>query len=141
MVRPTVEYCSSVWHPQSNSASDQLESLQHRAARWAKRDYSRHTSVSGLENQMGWRSLQFRRIDCRLAMLYQIVNGHVLIHQPSFFTMQRGGVLIQPIFCRTQYYQSSFFPYTIAIWNTLPRDVLSSTSVDAFKTKLVKVQY
>ena len=56
LVRPTVEYCSTVWHPQTDALTTKIESLQNRAARWAKNRYSRYTSVSGLVQELGWRA-------------------------------------------------------------------------------------
>ena len=37
LVRPQLEYCSSVWSPFSDSGMSQIEAIQRRAARWAMR--------------------------------------------------------------------------------------------------------
>ena len=36
-------------------------------------------------------------------------------------------------FCHTELYKSSFFPYTTELWNELPDEIKSLTSISAFK--------
>ena len=61
LVRPLLEYSSSVWDPHSQVLSNKLENVQRRAARFVANDYSRLSSVSGILNQLGWTSLKDRR--------------------------------------------------------------------------------
>ena len=46
LVRPTLEYCNTVWDPHTAKAALQLEIVQHRAARWVKNDYIQQCSVT-----------------------------------------------------------------------------------------------
>ena len=39
LVRPKIEYCSSIWDPYHQEYENKLESLQHRAARFVCRDF------------------------------------------------------------------------------------------------------
>ena len=41
MVRPILEYGSSVWDPYTKGHRDELEKVQHRAARFVTRNYTR----------------------------------------------------------------------------------------------------
>ena len=45
---------------------------------------------------------------------------------------------IPEIFCRTQYFSDSFFPYTICEWNKLDICIRQSESLNIFRTALLK---
>ena len=40
--------------------------------------------------------------------------------------------------CRTEYFENSFFPYTIKVWNDLTAEIRKSVSYDVFKNSLLK---
>ena len=46
LVRPTIEYASSVWSPVKKESINKLEAVQRRAARFATGDYQRTSSVT-----------------------------------------------------------------------------------------------
>ena len=46
LVRPLVEYSSSVWSPYTKSNIARLEMVQRRAARWTLSEYSPYASVT-----------------------------------------------------------------------------------------------
>ena len=72
VVRPQLEYASSVWSPHTDTAIQQIEKVQRRAARWVKRDYSRTSSVTAMLQSLNWRRLDLRRIDNRLSVMYKM---------------------------------------------------------------------
>lgn len=139
MVRPSLEYCNTVWHPKQAKLSNQLEAVQNRSARWISGLYTRDHSITQIKKDLGLPDLAFRRDNSSLIMLYKIIHGHVLINPQSYFSMQRAGLYIQPIHARTLYYGNSFFPSTIVLWNHLPTSVLQAPSVDAFKARLIRM--
>ena len=53
LVRPQLEYAVAAWDPYTHKNIQQLESVQHRAARFVKHDYRYTTSVSGLLKDLG----------------------------------------------------------------------------------------
>ena len=53
LVRPQLEYAVAAWDPYTLKNIQQLESVQHRAARFVKHDYRYTTSVSGLLKDLG----------------------------------------------------------------------------------------
>jgi len=57
LVRSHLEYAAAAWNPYLVSDCKQLEKVQHRAARFVKRDYKSTTSVSSLISQLGLQSL------------------------------------------------------------------------------------
>jgi hypothetical protein len=66
LVRPQVEYVSTVWSPHTKSNIKKVEMVQRRAIRWVKSDYSPLSSVTAMQEDLGWRSLEHRRLDCKL---------------------------------------------------------------------------
>ena len=80
LVRPTVEYASTVWDPYTKSDIDRIEMVQRRGARFVTNTpYSQRGSISEKIDQMKCKSLQQRRKDARLTMFYKIVNDKVAI--------------------------------------------------------------
>ena len=103
IVRPTLEYCSTVWDPYHKTQAQSLEMVQRRAARWVTGRYHNISSVSDMLRDLGWRDLAQRRADNRLNMLYKITKGIVNIPIASYITIHRNGIHIIPIIARTQY--------------------------------------
>ena len=67
LVRPILEYGSTVW-----DLNDKLENLQKRAARFVTRKYSYETgSMIVILEELKWETLQKRREDNRLILLYK----------------------------------------------------------------------
>ena len=48
LVRPQVEYASSLWNPHTKHNISKIEMVQRRAARWVKNNYSPYDSVSNM---------------------------------------------------------------------------------------------
>ena len=69
LVRSVLEYSSTVWDPHTDKEISQIEKIQRNAARFVKRDYSRHSSVTKMMSDLNWRPLQLRRRDSRLIIL------------------------------------------------------------------------
>ena len=74
LVRPQLEYASSVWSPHTDTDIKKIESVQRRSARWATHDYRSTSSVTEMLKKLSWRPLDQRRIDTRLIMLYKKVQ-------------------------------------------------------------------
>ena len=74
LVRPKLEYASETWSPQTSKYIKKLEMVQHAAARYCFRNYSRSQSVTELINRLQWDSLETRRKLADLKMFYKIEN-------------------------------------------------------------------
>ena len=59
------------------------EAVQHRSARWATRDYQRTSSVTQMIKVLNWRTLEQRRIDSRLTLMYKITYHLVAMQQTT----------------------------------------------------------
>ena len=71
LVRPVLEYGSSVWDPHTHGLREELEKVQNRAGRFVTGNYVFETgSMTGILGQLKWKSLKKRRKDSRLVLLY-----------------------------------------------------------------------
>jgi hypothetical protein len=141
LVRPALEYASTVWDPHTQAAAARLEKVQRRAARWVTGDYSRDSSVTSMLQILKWRSLALRRVDARLCMLYKIRNNLVQLQISSYLRTHRNGIHYQPMFVKPDYYFYSFFPRTVTNWNALNKSILTAPSIEAFKSRLLGVDH
>jgi len=91
--------------------------------------------------QLGWNTLQERRNQARVIMMYRIVNGLIAIPASLYLTHSthstRGhGLKFRvPAGCVSAF-NHSFFPATIRIWNQLRAHVVMSPYTEAFKSRL-----
>ena len=80
-IRPKLEYCSSIWDPHTQKDIDKIEMVQKRAARFVKniphRRTGQQTSATAIVQELGWETLQHRRLNSRLTLLYKVTNKHV----------------------------------------------------------------
>ena len=89
MVRPILEYGSSVSDPHPDKLQEVLEKVQNRAARFVTRNYVYETgSMTGILGQLKWESLKKRRKDNRLILLYKgmTVKARIPTNRASTFT-------------------------------------------------------
>ena len=87
LVRPQLEYSSAVWSPYKKENINKIEKVHRRAGRWVSNDYSTYSSVTDMLSDLGWRSVENRRIDARLTSQKSIVfEGHRTHSRPVFNT-------------------------------------------------------
>ena len=116
--------------------------MQRRAARFVFNDYTTRTPgcVTSMMAELKWETLQERRSNLRLIMLYRIVNKLVDIDSTKFFrkadTRTRGANRLFQEHSMDSKLHNSFFPKTISQWNTLPTSVTDSPSLEGFKSGL-----
>ena len=92
MVRPILEYGSSVWDPHPDKLRKELEKVQNRAARFVTRNYDYETgSMTGILGQLKWESLKKRRKDKRLILLYKGLKGKAKIPTDDLIPNTRRG--------------------------------------------------
>ncbi len=140
MVRPTLEYASSVWDPQTAKDINALEQVQRRAARYVNNDYRDRTPgcVTRMLNDLQWESLATRRLHNRLLMLFRIQNGLVDIDSSQYLTpssRSRGLHFYQERATHASL-RNSFFLRTISDWNRMPNIYTTAESPDALKAYL-----
>ena len=104
-------------------------------------DYGRHSSVTSMLTRLGWATLEQRRENQRLTMMYKVVHGLVVVpttHLTAADSRTRANhsYKFRTISCNSTPYKYSFFPRTIPSWNLLPAETAEAMSVDAFKHRL-----
>ena len=71
-----------MWSPHTQSSIDAVEMLQRKAARFVCNDFARLSSVTSMLEHLGWDTLEQRRNQLTLLMLYKIINlwrSHIII--------------------------------------------------------------
>ena len=95
LVRPVLEYGSSVWDPHTKCLQEELEKVQNRAARFVTRNYTfEEGSMTGILEQLRWESLKKRRTDNRLILLYKGLKGKARIPRQMTLSQRLGVVEI-----------------------------------------------
>ena len=88
LVRPHLEYASSVWDPFRKCHINALEMVQRKAARFATSNYTREPgTVTTILQNLGWQTLENRRKMARLTLLYKSINPPYLT-KPTTRTRQ-----------------------------------------------------
>ena len=143
-----------------------MERIQNRAARFITKDYKSRTpgSMTSMLEQLQLPSLQERRKQRRLIFLYKVVEGLVPAVPPEQFLKPKqrnkrqirakrfsncvtNNIVSRSETCNTKafeiprsytdQYKQSFFVNTLLDWNHLDESVVSATTIDSFKNKLL----
>ena len=140
-MRPHLEYAMAAWDPFLKKDIELIENVQKFAMRVCIKSWD--ANYSSLLEISGLPSLETRRINAKLCQLYKIINDLTfypgaplldkVLHYPSRTVHTRA---IVPLQCHSLQYQNSFFPSTIAAWNSLPPDTVSSPTLLSFKRAL-----
>ena len=145
LVRPTLEYASSVWDPYLSRDVNALERVQRIAARWVKSNYDWESSVTSMLTNLQWPVLSLRRKVSRLSMIYKGLFNIINLEIPEYITKttttchttryQHPLHFMIPT-ARTNYYHNSFFPRTLRDWNSLPINIIESKTLKSFLDNL-----
>ena len=149
LVRPQLEYASAVWDPHTKDITHKVEMVQRRASRWTLSDYARTTSVTSLQSQLNWQTLEERRSVARPCLFYKIVNGLVVVPLPDYvhpthrISRYCHSMTFRQIHTGKDYYKYSFFPLAIVQWNALPANVAVAVapSLEIFKAAVGQLQH
>ena len=161
LVRSTLEYAAIVWDPYKQSDIVNLEKIQRNAARFIKRDYrSRQEGcVTDMLKELGLPTLQERRREKRLVMLFKIARGMVPaikadvvlqklpakrhIRSKNFQDYQSNNIVSKYQInnnsaykidqAKSEPYKNSFFVKTISDWNSLSDSQVCKETVNGFK--------
>ena len=90
----TTRICFNSVAPHTATDIAKLEAVQCRSARWATRDYQRNSSVTQMLQVLNWRTLEQRRINSQLTLMYKITYDLVAIpkhRRRKLFNIGGGG--------------------------------------------------
>ena len=94
-----------------------------------------------------WRTLESRRADACLCLLYKQQNGLAYGYEDRLqpvshkINTRLPDHYYKQISCARDYYQKSFYPRTISQWNKLPTTIATSGSLDTFKQAVRTINY
>ena len=145
-ILPILDYADVVWDNCADYLAEDLEDLQRDAIRTITGTV-RGTSHESLYGESGFVLLKDRRERHKLIIFFKYVNGMLPEHQtnkfPELATITNPYPSRRPLarknhLCRTALYNSSFLPSTISLWNDLPDNIKTLTSIGAFKKYLTR---
>ena len=74
-----LEYSAAILDPYTQTYKNKIEMVQRWAAWYICNNYNREASVTTMIKHLHWRSVQQRRTDIRLVMLYKTLHGIVAL--------------------------------------------------------------
>lgn len=145
-IRPLLEYGDVIWDNCTQYEKRELDKIQNEAARIAT-GATKLVSLNALYTEIGWESLEQRRMNHRLTLFYKMKHNIApqylasLVPEPvsniSSYNLRNSNNL-RGINARTNQYQHSFLPKTAKDWNNLPFEMQQCTSVNSFKYNITK---
>ena len=146
LVRPVLEYSSSVWDPHTQTLINQLEAVQNRAARFVTGNYSRKSSVTKMKKDLNWPDLATRRKVARLNIFNQAIGGHLAIPTRNILRPVKRSTRLTspnsrnftPLSANKNCYKQSFLPRTLVDWNNLPKPITIIEEKEKFKSAVNK---
>jgi hypothetical protein len=148
-IRPILEYGSNIWDNCTKGQSDQIESIQKRAARIVTGALVR-TSTDRLYSELAWHSLKERRRINRLCVMHKILLDDRtpnylketlpgFVRERSVYPLRNRSHLSQ-VSSRIELYHSSFFPRTINEYNNLDDTLKLIPSNKEFRKQLSRLE-
>ena len=143
LVRSQLEYGASIWDPYRQNQIDSIEKIQRRAVRFICGNYNREDSVTKMRQEIGLLSLEERRKQSRLIMMYKVVNHHTAIPLPDYIrprarvTRSQQQHRFTRLSSTSDSYKFSFFPRTLKDWDGLPQHIIELPTLEQFKEAII----
>ena len=146
LIRPHLEYAVQVWDPFLSKNIQKLELVQKFALKMCCKSWN--STYSEILQQSSLPTLSFRRKYLCLSYFYNLVNGHfafpdvpaTLYQNPYNTRSSHSSIYVQP-YAHSNSFFNSYFPKTISLWNSLPTNVMASTSISSFKRNLLSCSH
>ena len=104
------------------------------------------TNRDKIYNELGWETLDERRMFRRLVQFYKIMTNQTpdYLRMPTLSLHRhlygvRFGNVFKDIECESYRYRNSFFPDSVSMWNDLGPNLRESESISKFKDTLLKL--
>ena len=141
LVRPILEYCSSIWYPLYKTDMLEIEKVQRRATKLVPS--LKEASYEDRLKTLKLTTLAFRRKRTDILQVYRIINKLDNIDFDTFFTYStastRGHSLkLEKPRANTNIRANSFSNRVINDWNSLSEETVHAPSLNAFKSALEK---
>jgi len=141
LIRPTLEYASSVWSPSRVGMTDRLEQVQKKITKLVARNVG---SYPDRLRSLKLPSLRWRRNYLDLLKVFQIIHGDQQFRKQLFTlsaeitdsNLRRHRFAIYKGKVRTDLFKHHFTNRVVDQWNTLPGELLDVPGFKSFKSKL-----
>ena len=138
LVRPHVEYASSMWSPFKLRDIKFIEGVQRRATRLSSD--LRNEPYNIRLTTLGLATLQFRRERADMLQVFKILNGYEDIDSSRLFTLNSTGLHNHSLKLfkersRLLLRKQTFTQRVVDSWNNLPENVVNAPSINAFKVR------
>lgn len=140
-VRPILEYADIIWDNCPNYMKEKLEHINYEAARIIT-GATKLTSIRILLQECGWETLEERRNKHKILLFHKMVNKTVPEYlsnlvpssfgQTHHYSTRNNSNLVH-VHSHTSYYNNSFLPSTVRLWNELPANIKTNASVNSLK--------
>ena len=140
IVRPHLEYASTVWSPMFKKDKILIENVQRRATRLVKS--IKHLPYEDRLNTLGLPSLENRRERSDMIEVYKILHDIDRVDKDKFFTLNRLAVTrghslkLYKKRSRLMVRANCFSNRVVDTWNSLTEDIVNAPSLNAFKSRL-----
>jgi len=137
LVRPLLEYASSVWDPSQVGQIHSIEMIQRMAARFCTNRFGYNDSVSSMIEELGWSSLSSRRYGNRLS-LFSAVHSRKKglsdlsqqLQKGNYFSRKDHSEKVAEIKCNKNVGHFSFLPRSVRDWNCLPNEFIKNLAIN-----------
>jgi hypothetical protein len=140
LIRPTLEYASSVWSPERTGLCIIVEKVQRKVTKLVVRDGPYSARLEMLELP----TLRWRRNYLDLLQVHRIIHGDQALRKELFTfssevsnaSTRRHRFAIYKPYVRTDILKNHFVCRVVDHWNSLPDELLDLTRFDLFKRRL-----
>ena len=158
-VRPHLDYCDMIYHIPAKTREttdfDSCRTLNYLMKLLESTQYQAALAVSGawkgtnrdkIYAELGWETLDQRRMFRRLVLFYKIMNcptpdylriPTLSLHRHLYGI--RSNNVLKDIVCKTDRYSNSFYPDSVCMWNDLGPELRGAESISVFKRNLLKL--
>jgi hypothetical protein len=139
-----------LWDQPSNTQQlygIQLAKVRSRHWRTSKRRAARFVTnrtpgcVTNMITSLGWQSLEQRRQNSRLCILYKIQHNLIDIHRDLYIrhndSRTKGQHRLFQERTNNETYRNSFFQRTVRDWNLLPTSTVAAATIEEFRANLM----
>ena len=141
LIRPLLEYGSSVWNPSLISNIKETEKVQRRATKLVSN--IKHLPYNERLRKLKLDSLAFRRRRTDILQVYRIINKIDKLKMEDFFEFHNGpntrghSLKLNKPRALTSFRSHAFSNRIINDWNGLKNETVTKTSLNTFKTALI----